>query len=228
MVASKKCIWFILECGYYHTQYTMMRILLTYTGVKYRENNVDLAALFAGQHPNLNAAQLLVWLEPLNTPYVEQTHCATGLVKTLRAFLNYVNRTTTRNVVPSSIRFVYFDGKYVDLFPIDAAAIDFNRCARNIEFAYDNNGAVCIAIIDDDNLDQLQIERRNGDYSMKFLLGSPLRIRSCRSGDVQADTDGITTIDIVFNSHFDGNELNEVFSEMVSDCFAIFCDKAQV
>lgn len=219
VVASKKCVSFILECGYYRNQYVMMHILLTYTGVKYRDNNVDLPALFAGQHPNLYTTDLLRWLEPLNTPFVEQTHNATGLPRTLRTFLNYVNRTATRNVVPSSIRFVYFNGKYVDLFPIDEAALDFNRCAQNIEFAYDENGETCIAIIDDDNLDRLQIEKRKGNYLMKFMLGSPLRIRNCHSGEVVADTKGITTIDIVFNTHFDANELNEVLYEMVSNCF---------
>lgn len=96
-----------------------MKIILVYTGVKYRENNVDLPALFIGQHENLTDIDTLhQFLDPLNTYRVEL--CPENMLKCLRSFLNHLNRTTTHRVVSCSIRFVYFDGTYIDLYPVIA------------------------------------------------------------------------------------------------------------
>lgn len=88
-----------------------------------------------------------------------------------------------------------------------------------MEFVYIEDDAPHIAIIDDDNLKHLHIQKQNGEYYMTFTMENALRIRSPK-GDLFDDSHGINKISIVFNSHFAENEIDEIFGNMV--CERIF------
>lgn len=91
----------------------MMEILFSYTGINFNANDVDFSKLFEGFVPDIES--LRKQLRPFNTVRINER---VAVVKCIRDFINFLNRTVTKNVITRVLQYVRFDSRFVNLYPV--------------------------------------------------------------------------------------------------------------